>query len=447
MRSVLFVDPPAFCTTLEGLVAPALRTRPLAIARAGADRATILALSPEARLAGLTSGMPVQKAQRLCRDLIVVPPNPRLYARASRALHEILQLFAPTIEPRGYGHAFLDLTGTSRLFGPPQDVAARLGREVRARLRFPISVGIAGNKLVSQAAIRADRRTGGAADGSGGNDLLYIPAGNEREFLAPQPLEVLPELDPDMRFRLDEYQLELVGEVASISESALCAVFGQGGRVLRARARGIDPRPVLSPEQQSVFCLVHTLSSDTNDLGVLHPILRLLSERLGQRLRRRKLAAGRLRLQATYADYSTVTRSVPLTAEVLDAELSDAARRAFAMANTKRLAVRSLALTLDQLAQQEAQLDLWGGTTERRSGGNECDSADKAGEDCASTPVPTYRHTVLQHAIDHIHARYGAGALRQGVPLTARRPPLRHQTTTTLPKVALPSSTRCASAS
>ncbi|MFL5546352.1 MAG: hypothetical protein ACJ8AQ_02235, partial [Gemmatimonadales bacterium] len=276
MRSVLFVDPPAFCTTLEGLVAPALRTRPLAIARAGADRATVLALSPEARLAGLTPGMPVQKAQRLCRDLIVVPPNPQLYARASRALHEILQLFAPTIEPRGYGHAFLDLTGTSRLFGPPQDVAARLGREVRARLRFPISVGIAGNKLVSQAAIRVDRRIVGQADGISGNELLYVPAGNEREFLAPQPLEVLPELDPDMRFRLDEYQLELVGEVASISESALCAVFGQDGRVLRARARGIDPRPVLSPEQQSVFCLVHTLSSDTNDLGVLHPILRLL---------------------------------------------------------------------------------------------------------------------------------------------------------------------------
>lgn len=448
MRSVLFVDPPAFCTTLEGLVAPALRTRPLAIARAGADRATVLALSPEARLAGLTTGMPVQKAQRLCRDLIVVPPNPQLYARASRALHEILQLFAPTIEPRGYGHAFLDLTGTSRLFGPPQDVAARLGREVRARLRFPISVGIAGNKLVSQAAIRADRQTGGL-DGTSSHELLYVPAGNEREFLAPQPLEVLPELDSDMRFRLDEYQLELVGEVARISESALCAVFGRDGQVLRARARGIDPRPVLSPEQQSVFCLVHTLSSDTNDLGVLHPILRLLSERLGQRLRRRELAAGRLRLQATYADYTTVTRSVPLSGAVLDAELSDAARRAFAMANTKRLAVRSLALTLDQLGEKEAQLDLWAGQLGSEAAGQQVlqgheESANRV--DCPTAQLPR-GPADLQHAIDHIHARYGAGALRQGVPLTARRPALRHQTTTTLPKVALPSSTRCASAS
>src|SRR3954470_9027160 len=157
MRSVLFIDPPAFCTTLEGLVVPALSSRPLAIAPPAADRATLLALSAEARRAGLVRGMSVRKAQRLCPDLVILPPNPQLYARASRALHEILRVFAPTIEPRGYGHAFLDLTGSPRLFGPPQDVAERLRREVRTRLRFPIAIGIAGNKLVNQAAIRAER--------------------------------------------------------------------------------------------------------------------------------------------------------------------------------------------------------------------------------------------------------------------------------------------------
>jgi DNA polymerase IV len=428
MRSVLFVDPPAFCARLEVLLAPTLKTRPLAIAPPAADRATILALSPEARLAGLTPGMAVRKAQQLCPDLVVVPPNPRLYARASRALHEILRTFAPTIEPKGYGHAFLDLTGTSRLFGPAQDVAARLRREVRSRLRFPISVGIAGNKLVSQAAIRADRRTGGLADESAGNELLYVPAGSERNFLAPQPLEVLPELDRRIQSRLEDYQLELIGEVARISESALCAVFGREGRILCARVRGIDPRPVLSPEQQSEFHLVHTLSSDTNDLGVLHPILRLLSERLGRRLRQRELTAGRLRLQATYADYTGAGRAVPLKDAVLDAELWDAARRALASANNKRLAIRSMALTLDQLAEKDAQLDLWGDTPVQLSDGS---------HDCA-----------LQYAIDRIHSRYGAGALRRGPPLTAHRlAQARHQTTTTLPNVALPSRIRCASAS
>src|SRR5688572_18856456 len=210
MRSVLFVDPPAFCTTIEGLAAPALRMWPLAVAPPGADRATILALSAEARLAGLVRGMPVRKAQRICPDLIVIPPNPRLYARASRALHEILRVYAPTIEPRGYGHAFLDLTGTGRLFGPPQDVAARIRRETSARLGLPISVGVAANKLVSQAAIKAGRRGSGEA---GRQALLYVPSGGERGFLAPQPLEVLPELDPGIRARLEDYQLDLIGEV------------------------------------------------------------------------------------------------------------------------------------------------------------------------------------------------------------------------------------------
>jgi DNA polymerase-4 len=391
MRAVLFIDPPAFCTTLEGLVAPALRTRPLAIAPPAADRATILALSGEARLAGLVPGMPVRTAQRLCPDLVVLPPNPKLYARASRALHNILRVFAPTIEPKGYGHAFLDLTGTDRLFGPPQDVAMRIRREATERLRLPLSVGVAANKLVSQAAIRADRRTGSSADIEGSSEeLLYVPTGNERKFLAPQPIDVLPELDPAMRLRLDEYQLERIGEVASISESALCAVFGRPGRMLQTRARGIDSRPVLSPEQQSEFRVVHTLTSDTNDLTILHPLLRLLSERLGSRLRRRGLTAGRLRLEATYTDYTTASRTIPLTAAVLDAELWAAARRALALAITKRLAVRSLALTLDQLMRADTQLEFWEGKAD-------------------SGPTP------LQHAIDRIRTRYGAGALRSSL--------------------------------
>src|SRR5919201_693763 len=151
-RSVLFIDPPAFCTSVEGLVAPALRTRPVAVAPPGADRATIIALSAEARLAGVSQRIPVRHARKICPDLVLLPPNPVLYARASRALHEIFRMYAPTIEPRGYGHAFLDLTGTGRLFGPAVDVAARVQREVRERLRLPVSVGVAANKMVSQAA-------------------------------------------------------------------------------------------------------------------------------------------------------------------------------------------------------------------------------------------------------------------------------------------------------
>src|SRR5687767_6004503 len=175
VRSVLFIDPPAFVATVERMVAPALVSRPLAVAPPGADRATVLALSSEARAAGIARGMLVRQAKKLCPDLVLIPPNPRLYARASSALHQILRVYAPVIEPRGYGHAFLDLTGTGRLFGPAVDVAARVRREVGKRLGFPLSVGVAANKLVSQAVIRAERRNGGTADSGIESDALVVP--------------------------------------------------------------------------------------------------------------------------------------------------------------------------------------------------------------------------------------------------------------------------------
>ena len=453
MRSVLFVDPPAFCTSLEGMVAPALRTRPLAVAPPGADQATILALSAEARLAGLTRGMPVRIAQRRCPDLIVLPPNPRLYAQASRALHKILRIYAPTIEPRGYGHAFLDLTGTGRLFGPPQDVAARIRREVSKQLQLAVSVGVSTNKLVSQAAIRVDRlsagqRGGGAAGQPCSESLLYVPSGKERGFLAPQPIDVMPELTTRIRTQLQDYQLDLIGEVAAIAESALCAVFGGHGRILRARAQGIDPRPVLPPERQSEFHVSHTLTTDTNDLGILFPLLRLLTQRLGRRLRKRRLTAYRLLVEATYADYTTSSRAVPLSAAALDAELTDAARRAFVLANTKRLAVRTVALTLDRVMEEEAQLELWDGKRVSGKAGKSQYFNDRPSLDSDLPAYPPTSLPALQHAVDQIRARYGAGALRT-VPLRPHRSPLTapHQATTIFPNVALPSMTRCASAS
>ena len=374
MRSVLFVDPPAFCTTVEGLAAPALRTRPVAVAPPGADRATILALSAEARLAGIERGMPVRQALKRCPDLVLLPPNPRLYARASRALHEVLRRYAPVIEPHGYGHAFLDLTGTGRLFGPAVDVAARVQREVRERLRLPLSVGVAANKLVSQAATTVVKP----------EPLLEVLGGDEASFLAPHPLDVLPDLHPRMRRRLDDYQLDLIGEVAAITESALCAVFGGAGRTLRAQARGIDPRPVLPPEVRAEYRVMHTLATDTNDLGVLHGLLRRLTERLGQRLRQRGLAARRLTVGIDYVDYESDCRALPIREAALDVELWDASRRALAQAMARRLAVRQVTVTVDRLIEANLQLDLW--------------------------EPPTPRAAVLQRALDNIDGRTGRRA-------------------------------------
>ena len=285
-RSILYLDPPAFCATVERLVAPALRGRPLAVAPPGAERATVLATSPEAEAAGITRGMAIRLAKKQCPDLVVVPPNPRLYARASRALHDLVARWAPVIEPRWYGHAFLDLTGTERLFGSATDIAARIRREAAERLRLPLWVGVATNKVVSEAATRLGRPMGHAASARLAWPLA-VPAGSEASFLAPHHVAVLPEVPDPIRHRLEDYQLERIGAIAALPEPDLVAVFGAPGRTLRARARGIDPRPVLPPAVRHEFQASHTLATDTNDLGVLHPLLRRLTERLGQRLRQR----------------------------------------------------------------------------------------------------------------------------------------------------------------
>ncbi|HEV8124442.1 MAG TPA: hypothetical protein VGP80_09375 [Gemmatimonadales bacterium] len=392
MKSILFIDPPSFCTTVEGLVAPALRSRPIVIAPPGADRATVLALSDEARLAGITRGMLLPRARKLCRDLVILPPNPRLYARASRALHEVLRRYAPIIEPRGYGHAFLDVSGTRGLFGAAVDLAERIQRETREQVRLPLSVGVATNKLVSETAVKAERLGGSAA---ALESLFEVLAGNEASFLAPLSVEVLPDVPDPMRERLDEYQLELIGEIAALREQQACAVFGPPGRQLVARARGIDPRPVLPPALKAEFTVAHTLSSDSNDLGLLHTLLRRMSEILGRRLRTRHLVSRRLVLELHYTDYQLGRHSLPLRPALLDIELWDAARRAFTLANSRPVAVRAVTMTVDRLLEAEPQLDLF-----------EMNSrpTQRAPEKAQS----------LQRAIDSITTRWGKKGLLRG---------------------------------
>ena len=374
--------------------------------------------------------MAVRRARKLCPDLLLIPPNPRLYARASRALHEILRIYAPVIEPQGYGHAFLDLSGTERLFGPAGEGSERIRREAASRLSLPLTVGVAGNKLVSEAATRAgrggqaDRRTGGQGCcpsvrlSNRPSDIwpLLVPAGSEAPFLAPHPMAVLPGVPDDILFRLDEYQLERIGQVAAIAEGELCAVFGGRGRLLSSRSRGIDARPVLSPAVKAEFRLSHTLATDTNDRSTLHALLRRLTEGLGRRLRRRGLGANRLTVQVEYADYKSSEQSRPLGAHSLDADLWEAARRALDAAMDRRIAVRTVTVTADRLVEANAQIDLW---------------------DVPDRPAEVRKE--LQRAIDRIHA------LSTGRSATSwKRPP--HHTRTIFPTESFRSMAACAAA-
>src|SRR4030095_2716448 len=291
-RAILHLDIPAFPVAVERVVSPRLVGRPVVVAPSSSTRAPIIVSSLEARRAGVFRGMPLARAARICRDLIVLPPNEPLYRRASDAILKILNGFSPLLEPAGGGHVFLDMTGTARLFGRSVDSADRIQREVRERLRLHATLGVASNKLVSRVAARVIRP-----------ERLYdVFPGSERPFLAPLEVDVLPGVDPPSREMLSEVNIAHVRELATLEVAHLRLLFGKRAWRLYREARGIDPSPVRPPAAAPSVREEETLAEDSNEEALLREALDRLAARGAARLRRMGLLASRAKVRLGYAD-------------------------------------------------------------------------------------------------------------------------------------------------
>jgi len=348
-RVVLHVRVAAFPAAVERAADPALRGRPLAIAPRLAERARLIAVTSEARREGVRPGMELGQARRACMGLIVRPLDPELCAKAGEVLLSLARRYSPLVEPAGGGAAFLDLTGTGRLFGAPQDVARSIGRAL-ADYRLPAGLGVASNKLVSRVAARAQRPARPCA----------VRAGEEERFLAPFPVAVLPGVEGRLRGELADLNIRWVRELARIALLHLKLIFGRMGELLQRRARGIDSAPVWTPEQEPVIRLRELLPEDTNDFEQLRAAASRLASRAAAEARAAAAFPGRFELGVTYADgkLEELRRLLPLDAAhemVLRAALLAALPRAIA----RRVRIKSLALELGDLDTGVRQLDLF----------------------------------------------------------------------------------------
>jgi DNA polymerase-4 len=349
-REIIYADIAAFAVTVERMVHPELRRRPVVVAPIGTPRAVVTALSREAWDAGVRKGMLLAKARRYCRGVAVLPPNEPLYARASNAICRILGEFSPLLEPSGYGHAYVDITGTGRLFGPARDTAWRLQTEIRNRLRLEASFGVAANKMVSRIAAVVIKPVG----------LQDVRPGDERSFLSPFPVRLLPGVGPRTVEQLSELNIGLIRDLAAVELEHLTLAFGRLGFALHERALGIDNTPVYPPIAVPAIEQERILPEDTNDLALLRRSLFELCEAAANRLRTDRLRAGRLQLRVRYSDYREDIgreRLAPPTQ-------STAALRAHAApllerTVSRRTRVRSLCLQLANLASGPAQLELF----------------------------------------------------------------------------------------
>ncbi|HSQ61365.1 MAG TPA: hypothetical protein VLT84_13250, partial [Acidobacteriota bacterium] len=265
--TILHVAIDSFAIQAERLRCPKLVGRPVALAPGDSPRPRVLAVSREARAAGVTPGTPLVVARRLCRDLVPLPPDRDLYAGLGDSIRARLAPYAPPGDagayggPAGaagagapYGRFVLDLTGVARTHDATRDRAARAGREVERAFGLHPTLGLAATRLVSGIAARVL-----APDG----ELLDVPAGSEEAFLAPLSARVLPSSRiAAASSRLDLLNLRAVRDVQALTTMQLHAAFGALAALLWREARGLDTAPLRAVEPPPTAVAEETLGAE-----------------------------------------------------------------------------------------------------------------------------------------------------------------------------------------
>jgi nucleotidyltransferase/DNA polymerase involved in DNA repair len=304
-RTIIHLDMDAFYASVEQLDHPAYRGKPVVVGadpRGGKGRGVVAACSYEARPFGIKSAMPISRAYRLCPRAIYVRPRFERYAEMSERLFAILREYTNLVEPLSIDEAFLDVTGSQRLFGPADAIGRTLKDRIRSEVGLVASIGIAPNKFLAKVASDL-----GKPDG-----FVVVVPGKEREFLDPLPISRLWGVGPKTEVRLRRMGLETIGHVARMPVETLDASLGSGGRDLWELAHGRDDRPVVPEEEAKSIGAENTFEADTDDLEEIRRTLLELSDRVGRRLRHEGYLAGGVTLKFRNHLFRTTTRATLL---------------------------------------------------------------------------------------------------------------------------------------
>jgi DNA polymerase-4 len=285
-----------------------------------------------------------------CPGLVVLPYNDSLYQAAYRSMLRECRAFSPLIEPHRYGHAYLDISGMGRLMGRSLDMAFRLCKEIRQKLRVTVRSGIGSSKLVSRVADMAARS----------EPVFEVLEGSEQLFLEPLSVTVLTGFAREMTRQLLELNLRVVRDVAVIPVQQMVSVFGNFGYVLFHRARGVDPSPLILPEQPRRLEERIRLSHVTNDINTLTRAVIRVADRLLTKLRDLDYFARRAELSVTYVDRKRSRRSIPLArADYAPFAFIPIFTRLIEETCTRRVHVEEMVLCLTGWSTAQSQMELF----------------------------------------------------------------------------------------
>ncbi len=305
MPTIAHLDMDAFFAAIEQRDDPGLKGKPVVIGadpKGGRGRGVVSTCSYEARRYGIHSAMPISAAYRRCPHAMFLPVNMRKYSEVSQMMFDILDEFTPDIEPLSIDEAFLDITGSTALFGTPLETGTKIKERIKKELGLTASIGIAPNKMVAKIASAHAKPDG----------LLEITPDHLFSFLWPLPVSKMFGVGAQTEKILSMMGIKTIGDLAGMPVAALDEQLGVRGQYLWDLANGLDTRGVVPEEEARSVSHEHTFEEDTADRDRMNTVLSVLCEKISRRLRAEGLKGKTVTLKLRFGDFKTITRDLTL---------------------------------------------------------------------------------------------------------------------------------------
>ncbi len=347
--SILHADLDAFYASVEQLLDPSLRGRPIAV-----GGGVVLAASYEAKALGVRGGMAARQARQVCPQLHFVSGNFREYRRLGDAVMKILGDFTPLVERLSIDEAFVDVTGCERLFGAPAEIARAVRRRVREELGLAISVGVARTKHLAKIASQVAKPDG----------LVVVDAEKELEFLHGLPVELMWGVGPVTKARLAQVGILRIGELAQAPGGRLQRLLGRAlGSKLEALAWNCDAREIQAQPRARSAGAQSALGRRPAAERIYQPTLWHLADRVATRLRAGSRPGRTVTVRVRFADLRATTRSLtlpaPISATATLAEIAEELVRGVLANHRDEKIISLLAVSVSNLEKpQVLQLEL-----------------------------------------------------------------------------------------
>jgi DNA polymerase-4 len=384
--SIAHIDCDAFYATIEKRDDPSLADKPVLVG--GEKRGVVSTACYIARKYGPRSAMPMFKALQMCPHAVVIKPNMAKYKEVSRQVHKVFETATPMIEALSLDEAFLDLSGTEKLFNRSAAASlAHIAREIEREIRITVSIGLSYNKFLAKLASDLDKPRGFAVIGR--SDAVSV--------LHDLPITRLPGVGPALGDRLKVGGLFTVGDVQRRSHEEMALLYGETGAYIARLAQGIDERHVNTDREAKSVSAETTFNEDIRDPAKLRRILWTLTERVSERLKAKNIAGRTVVLKLKTSRFKTVTRNHKLSAPTQLAETIFREAEAMLLKEATGPLFRLIGVGVDQLSAP--------------TGADPQDLFSLVDKPAGKSSTRTAE---VEKAMDTVRAKFGRAAIRKG---------------------------------